>query len=84
MAAYLFMKVLVTDDDAYAEFRRRAPTVIGHYGGRISTRGDIVESQEKIPMAAAGCSSASFPPSKGRWRTATCRRLPPNSRRSET
>lgn len=47
MAAYLFMKVVVTDEDAYAEFRRRAPTVIGSYGGRISTRGYIVESQEE-------------------------------------
>lgn len=46
MAAYLFMKVLVVDEDAYAEFRRRAPTVIGHYGGRISTRGYIVESED--------------------------------------
>ena len=46
MAAYFFLKVLVTDDDAYAEFRRRAPTVIGHYGGRVSTRGYIVESED--------------------------------------
>ena len=49
MTAYLFMKVLVTDADAYAEFRRSAPTVIGHYGGRISTRGYIVESEENDP-----------------------------------
>ena len=54
MAAYLFMKVLVTDDGAYAEFRRRAPAVIGHYGGRISTRGYIVESQEEDPDGHRG------------------------------
>ena len=49
MAANPFMKVLVTDDDYYAEFRRGAPMVIGKYGGKISTRGYIVESQEEEP-----------------------------------
>lgn len=46
MAAYVLADIEVTDQEAYEEYRRRAPATIAAYGGRYLARGGAVEVLE--------------------------------------
>jgi uncharacterized protein (DUF1330 family) len=39
MSAYVIARVNVTDAEQYAEYTRRTPAVIEHFGGRFLARG---------------------------------------------
>jgi uncharacterized protein (DUF1330 family) len=41
VTAYLIGRMSITDQEAYAEYKKRTPEILARYGGRFLTRGGM-------------------------------------------
>jgi uncharacterized protein (DUF1330 family) len=50
MAAYIIAALEVLDEDLFAQYRARVPSLVAQFGGRYVIRGGAVEPVEGEPM----------------------------------